>query len=169
MKPTYYLLMFALLLAASCASPKYTYHFDHYNYGVTKTTHEGKTEIINTPASGTLQGQELASKSSLLTRQPASQRTMDVEKGEMPAQRLTVSKAERRELKQQIKKYIRESKNEKVEAVQANNIDHDLKLAAVFGSVGVVALIIGTDAFVIIGGIALIIGVVFFVRWLLRQ
>ena len=168
MKPTYYLLMFALLLAASCASPKYTYHFDHYNYGVTKTTHEGKTEIINTPASGTLQGQELASKSSLLTRQPASQRTMDVEKGEMPAQRLTVSKAERRELKQQIKKYIRDIKEDKVEAGKAN-LDHDLKLAAIFGSVGVVALIIGTDAFVIIGGIALIIGVVFFVRWLLRQ
>ena len=44
-------------------------------------------------------------------------------------------------------------------------------LAAVFGAVGIVGLIIGTgtNVFSFIGGIALIIGVVFFVKWLVRQ
>jgi hypothetical protein len=48
-------------------------------------------------------------------------------------------------------------------------MDPDLKLAAIFGSIGVVALIIGGDVFAIIGGIAMIVGLVFFVRWLVRQ
>lgn len=48
-------------------------------------------------------------------------------------------------------------------------MDNDLKLAAIFGAVGIVALIISGDVFYIIGGIALIIGVVFFVKWLVRQ
>ncbi len=48
-------------------------------------------------------------------------------------------------------------------------LDKDLKLAAIFGAVGIVALLIGGDVFWVIGGIALLIGVVFFVMWLARQ
>ncbi len=168
MKPTLYL-MSALLLAASCASPKYTYYFDHYDYRAGKKLDDGKMERIHIAETATLPEQLLASKNNLLTERPSNQQVLPTEKMEKPLGRSSINKVERRELKQQIKKYIKDIKKEKVEASKANSLDHDLKLAAIFGSVGVVALIIGTDAFVVIGGIALIIGVVFFVTWLLRQ
>lgn len=169
MKSTHYLLMSALLLAASCASPKYTYYFDHYDYRAGKKLDDGKLQEVNTAATSTaLPDQLLASNKGTLVEGQSNHRIVPTEKREVRLGQSLVNKAERRELRQQIKKYIRDIKEDKVEAGKAN-LDHDLKLAAIFGSVGVVALIIGTDAFVVIGGIALIIGVVFFVTWLMRQ
>jgi hypothetical protein len=84
-----------------------------------------------------------------------------------------MNKSERRELrhhlKKEVKSYIAEKKNSISSAHAGNAIDNDLKLAAIFGAVGVVGLIIGGDVFYIIGAIALLIGVVFFVKWLVRQ
>src|SRR5690606_39816577 len=76
-----------------------------------------------------------------------------------------MSRAERKEFRKEakalIKTYIKAKKEgDEVKAAQAAQaMDHDLKMAAIFGAVGIVALIIGGDVFWIIGGIALIIGV----------
>jgi predicted deacylase len=86
-----------------------------------------------------------------------------------------MSRAERKEFRKEakalIKAYIQAKKSgDEVKATEAvMAMDQDLKMAAIFGAVGIVALIIGGDVFWIIGGIALIIGVVFFVLWLSRQ
>ena len=84
-----------------------------------------------------------------------------------------MTKEERKELRAELKSVIKTQKMNKkmgVESVSATKaMDNDLKLAAVFGAVGIVALIISGQVFYIIGGIALIIGVVFFVKWLVRQ
>jgi Flp pilus assembly protein TadB len=75
-----------------------------------------------------------------------------------------------KEYKKEIKKLKKSSDKDNIEEAQAAKaIDRDLKLAAIFGAVGIVALIISGQVFWIIGGIALIIGVVFFVKWLVRQ
>ena len=64
MKPTHYLLMSALLLAASCASPKYTYYFDRYDYRAGKKSDDGKPQEVNTAATSVaLPDQLLASTS----------------------------------------------------------------------------------------------------------
>ena len=47
--------------------------------------------------------------------------------------------------------------------------DQDLKLAAVFGAIGTTAMIIYVEPFFIIGAVALIIGLVFFIKWFVRQ
>ena len=84
-----------------------------------------------------------------------------------------MNKAERKQLRAEIKSVLKTQKMNKkmgIEATQASKrMDNDLKLAAIFGAVGIVALIISGQVFYIIGGIALIIGVVFFVKWLVRQ
>ncbi|MCE2996614.1 MAG: hypothetical protein ACK5RG_22000 [Cyclobacteriaceae bacterium] len=92
---------------------------------------------------------------------------------------LKLSKEERKEvrqlLKKEIKKMMKVQKSQKkemaVSSTQASGIDHDLKLAAIFGAVGVVGLLLGSAGqfFTIIGAISLIIGTVFFVKWLLEQ
>lgn len=76
----------------------------------------------------------------------------------------------RKELKSEIKHFVKVQKGKIApDKTTAGGMDHDLKLAAIFGAVGIVALIIGGDVFWIIGGIALLIGVIFFVKWLVRQ
>ena len=84
-----------------------------------------------------------------------------------------MTQAERKELRQNLRSALKASlassklSPESLKASQG--MDPDLKLAAIFGSIGVVTLIIGGDVFAIIGGIAMIVGLVFFVRWLVRQ
>lgn len=86
-----------------------------------------------------------------------------------------LSKQEKKEVRQLLKKELKilAKANKKMESPHAvaskGGIDHDLKLAAIFGAVGIVGLIIGGNVFFVIGAIALIIGAVFFVMWLLRQ
>jgi hypothetical protein len=70
-----------------------------------------------------------------------------------------------------MKTYIKATKSgDKVKAAEsASAMVHYLNLASIFGAVGIVALIFGGYVFWIIGGIAIIIGVVFFVMCLVRQ
>ena len=79
----------------------------------------------------------------------------------------------RHNLKKEIKTYVKAKKKAgSVESVKSSNaMDHDLKLAAIFGAIGVVGLILNSVsvAFGIIGGIALIVGIVFLVMWIIRQ
>jgi len=72
----------------------------------------------------------------------------------------------RQELKKEIKNFVQPNKKQvKANAAHSSGMDHDLKLAAIFGAVGFVLLFFSG----ILGAIALIIGVVFFVKWLVRQ
>ena len=57
--------------------------------------------------------------------------------------------------------------NPKTQAI--GSLDYDLKMGAIFVVVGLAGLAIGGNAFQIIGGISLIIGVVFLIKWLIRQ
>jgi hypothetical protein len=89
---------------------------------------------------------------------------------------MNMTKVERKEVAHLLKKEIRSiRKNQKKEmsiaSIKSAHLDHDLKLAAIFGSVGIVGLLLGFAGqfFVVIGAIALIIGVVFFVKWLMEQ
>ncbi len=89
--------------------------------------------------------------------------------------RPALTKAEKKELKKealrQVKAYakaVKDGDTEKAEELK-KGMDNDLKFAAIFGSIGLVSFIIGGDVFNIIGAVAMIIGIVFFVKWLLRQ
>ncbi len=105
--------------------------------------------------------------------------TMEEARAEIKKNYLKLSKEERKEvrqlLKKEIKKVVKVQKSQKkelgVSSTQARGLDHDLKLAAIFGAVGVVGLLLGSAGqfFTIIGAISLIIGTVFFVKWLLEQ
>jgi hypothetical protein len=88
---------------------------------------------------------------------------------------LTLTREERKEVRKeavkQLKAYAKAVKEgDKALATELKQgMDNDLKMAAIFGAVGIVSLIIGGDVFYVIGAVALIVGVVFFVKWLMRQ
>jgi len=167
MKNILYVLV-AVLVASACSSPKYTASFNSYDRHVNQQASAKSDVIVVAPTSNANQEQVvLASTSSA----PVELKAVPNEEGRKTYIQMTKTerKALRTHLRSEIKSYVKEQKkNLSVESTQAG-MDNDLKLAAIFGAVGVVAMFIGGDVFWIIGGIALIIGVVFFVKWLIRQ
>ena len=165
-----YLLSIALL--AACSAPKYTYNFGHYNYQTAKKN----SEVKASPAVEVAPASELVAS---VNNDPTVISTPVEVVAITPTENKAVLKSTvakeghvqtKREIKKEVKQHIRSVKKAHVESVNATKaIDNDLKLAAIFGAVGIVALIIGGNVFWIIGGVALIIGVVFFIKWLLRQ
>jgi len=167
MKSIFYSLC-ALILIASCSSPKYAYNFDHYNYQSAKKNKVASVEQTSLPA---LQPELLVASNddSFVPVAEPTKEELETTVSEVRKTYLQMDKSERKEFRKDVKNFIKEKK-ESIKAVKKTNaMDNDLKLAAIFGAVGIVALIISGDVFYIIGGIALIIGVVFFVKWLVRQ
>ncbi|HCM76565.1 MAG TPA: hypothetical protein DIS90_09300 [Cytophagales bacterium] len=161
----YYLL--AMLFIAACSSPKYAYHFDRYDYNSGKKGNKVDVAKMENEVSPIQAEQLLASKENTMVL-PLEKKEPSV-KEEIKKTYVQMSKSERKAFRADVKKYLKEKK-ESVKATKSTNaMDNDLKLAAIFGAVGLVALIISGDVFYIIGGIAMIIGVVFFVKWLVRQ
>jgi hypothetical protein len=164
-------------LCAACSAPKMAYKFDYHDYNAGRKTKDLKEEVASNPGPLPVQAETLTAEEP--ANEGSSASIESIEKPVVIAEGKTyeeMSKKERRELRKEIKNEIKkEIKNflkkkdnpNSVEASQA--LDRDLKLAAIFGAVGIVALIIGGEVFWIIGGIAMIIGVVFFVKWLIRQ
>ena len=156
------------LFLASCSTPKYTASFQHSNY---RSEHR-PTTVAEIESEGSIQisaTQEIEAS----TKVVPSIALVDQQKS-IKSTYLNMTASQRKEVRQLLKKEIKSIvKNQKkemsVNATKASGMDHDLKLAAIFGAVGLVGLIIGGNVFTIIGGIALLIGVVFFVKWIIRQ
>jgi uncharacterized membrane protein len=163
MKKIIYLLA---LVATACTGPKYTTSFYYYDKAPRNTDRE--TPVLTEESKLVVSETLVAS----IAQEPV---VIPTPREEVRKTYMQMNKSERRELRQQLKtdmkNYVKEHKKHfKAESVQATAaMDNDLKMAAIFGAVGIVAMFIGTDVFWIIGGIALIIGVVFFIKWLVRQ
>jgi hypothetical protein len=159
----------SVVLFASCASNKYAAHFNKYDRN---QNFAGNTANVGSSA--------LPIAPEALTASLDSHPVLAIEAATPEMKNLKQSfaemtKQERNQIKSLVKKQIRNSaklnpaKNSKVVKATSGSVDQDLKLAAIFGAIGIVALIISGNVFYIIGGIALIIGVVFFIKWLIRQ
>jgi len=164
------LFLSGLALIVSCSAPKYTYNFDHYNYNGGKKKAPANETVVLNEGPQSIQPEMLTASAAIETAPIAplaETKTTPVKK--TYAQ---MDKTERKQLRSYLKAEVKHSVNAKkatAEASAAKGMDGDLKLAVIFGAVGIVGLIIGGDVFYIIGGIALLIGVVFFVKWVIRQ
>jgi len=163
------------LLATACSTPKMAYKFDYHDYNAGRKTKDVKQEVASNPGPAPVQPESLVAMETTPTTTEPVTSIESVEKPAVVTEGKTyesMTKKERRtfvkEVKKEIKKIVKKKDNVQ-ESHAAKGLDRDLKLAAIFGAVGIVALIIGGDVFWIIGGIALIIGVIFFVKWLIRQ
>ena len=163
-----------LLVLASCSAPKYTYHFDYYDYnsGKKKATSQeaavsvnpAATETVGAIDENTLVASTKADEAYIAAPAPA------MTKAEAVARIKSMSKEERKELKKEVKKYVKESKKgESLKGEGGRKLENDVKLAAIFGAIGIVLLIIGGDVLYVLGAVALIIGLYFLIRWLAHQ
>ena len=157
---------------ASCSSPKYTYNFDHYNYnaGKKKTSSINEVALIEGPQA--IQPEMLTASASTAASTGEVSAT-EVKSAPIKKTYAQMNRTERKELRTYLKADVKNSIKAKKESIKSatstKGMDGDLKLASIFGAVGIVGLIIGGDVFYIIGGIALLVGVVFFVKWVIRQ
>lgn len=166
-------------LLASCSTPKYTYHFDHYDYNSGRK-HDVNDKVLSEQV-GVVTAEEMVAEGGPATPVAAPQEVqpvaMEAAKAQLEKKYKEMSKSEkkafRKEAKGKIKTYIKAKKSgDNVAADQAlQAMDQDLKLAAIFGAVGLVFLLFGgvSEVFTILGVIGFVIGVIFFVKWLVRQ
>ncbi len=172
------LLFLALGMLASCSAPKYAYHFDHYDYNAGKSKKSSLPETVLAESSIDFpiiidEQALLASTSDDVTYHPEVKPAVDLRnaKENFSALSKTEKKEIRKDAVKSIKEYTKAKKsgdNEKAEQL-AKAMDNNLKLAAIFGAIGVVAAIIGGEVFWIISAVAWIIALVFFIKWLVRQ
>ena len=166
------LFLAAITLMASCSAPKYSYNFDHYNYNAgKKNTPVNATVVTDGPQA--IQPELLTASASNIVETVEVAPTVETKTAPVKKTYAQMTKTERKELRTYLKAEVKNSIKSKKESIKSatstNGMDGDLKLAVIFGAVGIVGLIIGGDVFYIIGGIALLIGVVFFVKWVIRQ
>ena len=84
-----------------------------------------------------------------------------------PKQTLT-----KKEIKSHFKAVVKEVKKVEAKSVQAaSGWDNDLKMAAIFGAIGIVlgALFNVSNIIGFIGFVAIVIALVFLIKWLMRQ
>lgn len=160
------------VILSSCSTPKYTYHFDHYDYNSGKKKAKSQEAVVSvdkpTVEPAMIDGKTLVAstkESEVYVAKPAPA----ISKEEAIARINSMSKEERKELKKEVKKFVKERKNDSVVGKETKALENDVKLAAIFGAVGIVLLIIGGDVLYVLGAVALIIGLYFFIRWLVRQ
>jgi hypothetical protein len=170
------LLIVAAIFLTACSSPKYAYHFDHYDYSIGK-----KSEVAgntNTDVTSPLQINDDALIASVETKSiPATnpQKTVNGEIVQSLSEKVKgMSKTERKEFRKELKKELKNlvkkdvKKTDNVDSVKRTKVFDTLSaLAIAFGVGGIVLITLAniSNAFWIIGAISLAIGAFFFVKW----
>jgi NCAIR mutase (PurE)-related protein len=171
MKNFIYVIVVAII-ASACSAPKYTASFNSYDKHVSNQMPSKTVAVASEQQTVAQPEQLLASTSTVPVEMKSTAKVEEVRKTYIQMTK-TERKALRTHLKSEIKSYVKEQKkNLGIESAQATGAwDNDLKMAAIFGVVGIIgtALWGASEVIGIIGTIALIIAVVFLVKWLIRQ
>lgn len=177
-----YLLSIALL--AACSAPKYTYNFGSYDYNAGKrkaaSTEVSAKQSENVPTQELVAPIEMTASADVMssaTEKPSEPSTLTDVQTSLSEKYKNMSASEKKEFRKEVmhasknySKAIRKGDHIAAEkAVQA--MDHDLKLAVIFGAVGLTLTLFGgvNEVFWILGVISFVVGVVFFVKWVVRQ
>ena len=171
----------AMLILFSCSSPKYTYNFDYYDYNSgKKTLLDNQSNEFSTTSAEPLKidRDDLVAASDKGVVIPSERITTNASvesTGTSPIKEL--SRAEKKHLRSELRDYVKNHTKERkatdeVASVNATKqLDNDLKLAIIFGAIGITFAILGgiNTVFWVIGVIGLIVGLVFFIRWISTQ
>ena len=171
------LLLSAGLIMAACSAPKYTYHFDRYNYNDGRKNDVSVARNIPEQSPLILDEGDLTAITSAVGLAGVETESPDAAPSHARTGYKTMTKAERKafrkEIKTQIQRYAREVKSGKTGAsvTATTELDDELKLAIIFGAVGITLTVLGgiNTIFWVLGIVGLVIGLVFFIRWVQTQ
>lgn len=171
-------LVVSVLVLASCSTPKYTYNFDHYDYNSGRKKAEAErllaqtettsSEAVEEQSSPLLLSEETvvasaAGKAPAPVAKPVAKKYSDMTKSE--------KKELRKAVKTEIKNYLKNKKGDGQISKETKALDYNLKMAIIFGAVALTLSFFGgvNSVFWIASVIALVIGVVFFIKWIAEQ
>jgi hypothetical protein len=173
------ILIVSVLMLASCSTPKYTYNFDYYDYNSGRKKAEVERLLANndlqTPAVATLETSPL-----VLTRENAVASAGEaapapVAKPAVAKKYTDMNKSEKKEFRKTVKKefktYLKTKKGDGNVGKETQALDYNLKMAIIFGAIALTLSFFGgvNSVFWIASVIALVIGVVFFIKWIAEQ
>lgn len=177
----YLLPLLAILILSACSTPRYTYNFDYYDYNAGKKTQVAKAQVAEETGFVPAPAEEMeASTNSTPVIMENKKATTEAKAAPVASQKAKTTmtreeeKALKKEMKKELKSAIKSAKKASatMDAPGATKaMDNDLKLAIIFGAVGLVLSLFGgvSGAFWVLSVIAFVIGVVFLVKWLVRQ
>ena len=169
------LLLSAFVFLTACSSPKYVYHFDHYDYKSGKKADAPREElIVENPLA--LDETTLVVSSTVEPVVIAEKKEASFSSVKEVAEKFkTMSKQEKKEFRKELRKelvnYTKKNvlkKNDGVDGVEATQkFDTLVTLAIIFGGAGIVFITLAniSNAFWVAGAISLVIGAFFFVKW----
>lgn len=174
----------AVIMLASCSAPRYSYHFDTYDYNSGRKTPVAANETspltiapANLSADASPVIEPAANPGAVQERVTPTEVSVTEVKEAFAKKYSEMNKSERREFRKEIKEQIKSYSEsiKKGEGVKASDemtaMDNDLKLAIIFSAVGLTLTLFGgiNEAFWILGVISIVVGVVFLIKWLVRQ
>ena len=193
MKTVPLVIAFALLLAA-CATPKYSYNFDYHDYNSGKKAKESEKVVVAdvsrpqaAPEPLEVMEEDVVIESPLiLVNEPVASNDNRVSDADVAAPVMDkkafekkyaeMSRSERKEfkkaLKSEIKNLVNGNKDDNGASVdEAKVMDHDLKMALIFGAVAITLSFFGgvNSIFWILSVVSLVVAVVFFIKWIAEQ
>jgi Flp pilus assembly protein TadB len=155
-----------LIVGASCSAPKYTYNFSYYDYQAGKRAAQKEAQV----ETAAVANEVVASTQTTPVVTDAQTTPAPEVKKDITTMTKAEQKAFAKEVKKDIKNAVRDVK--KMNTVQSTQaMDNDLKMAAIFGAIGVgLGLLFGVSEIIgFIGFVAVVIALVFLIKWLLRQ
>jgi hypothetical protein len=176
-----------VLLLAACSTPRYSYYFHHYDYNSGRKKAEAeKLTAIHTPSAITgevdesplsLEKETVVASAEGHVTAPAENIASPVRKTIAEKKYTELSRAEKKEfrkaLKTEVKKYIKAKKSGDYGAslTDTKALDYNLKMAIIFGAVALTLSFFGgvNSVFWILSVVSLVIGVVFFIKWIAEQ
>ena len=172
MKNIIYLIV-VVIIASACSSPKYTASFNSYDKHVSnQMPAKSVTDQTAVEPTQVAKPEQLLASTSAAPVEIKSAPKEEVRKTYIQMTK-TERKALRTHLKSEIKSYVKvQKKNLGIESTKATGAwDNDLKMAAIFGVVGIIGTSLwgASEVIGVIGTIALIVAVVFLIKWLVRQ
>jgi hypothetical protein len=183
-------LLVSVLLLAACSSPRYTYYFDHYDYnsGKKKATAEkalladnavqpSAAGAVNPPSSSPLilgaEPLSVSAANNTIAVNPAKTVAPAAAEKKYSAMSKTEKKEFRKTLKTAVKKYMKAKKagDEGASVSATKALDYNLKMAIIFGAVALTLSFFGgtNSVFWVASVVCLVIGVVFFIKWIAEQ
>jgi len=176
-------------LLASCSAPKYSYYFDHYDYNSGKKKANAEKALLATTASAPEAEKSKLTESPLILEENTVVASTEnvvatpsvavpvVDKASVGKKYTDMTRAEKKEFRKEVKTAIKEYAKAKrsgdhgaaVAATKA--MDYNLKMAIIFGAVALTLSFFGgvNSVFWIISVVTLVIGVVFFIKWIAEQ
>jgi hypothetical protein len=166
----------AVLCAWACSSPKYTYHFDHYDYNSGKKK-AAATDVTTASTTDITTAQPQDTSPLLLPTESleASSAPATVNDQVLASQIKSMNKSELRQLKKDVKEVVKSLNPKKKQNIQEKQkkaaMDGDLRMALIFG---IAALILGafsgvSTVFWILAIAALVVGIIYLIRYLSRN